>query len=506
MKLLTASALALACAAGAAADEPFSFDLLRGIARERAMRPHEERPSTLAPFWKDLTYAQHRNITFRRDRCLWADRPLGFQLEFFHPGWVFPRGLDLHEVVAGSAARLVWDAGRFDYHDLKVPEGTPPPDGHAGFRVLAPVNGGDGMDELAAFLGGTYFRAVGQGMNFGLSARVLALDPDPAGGGREELPAFSQWWLERPEEGSREFRAAGLFESPNVCGAAQFRIQPGRETVTEVEVEVAFRGGSGMVGFTPFSTMCWVNDLTQPRPPDYRPEVHDADGLLIDFGGGNAVWRPLDNPPVVRHSVFSAERFTGFGLLQRDRRFESYQDLEARYEKRPGVWVEPVGEWPAGRIHLIETPSAAPDYDNVVCCWEPAVRPEPGKPFRLAYRIHWLADRTVDGLRPVLASRRSLFPAAADKPAEELYVVDFAAPSPGEAGETTLAVEAGEGGTVVEQSLVRNPETGGHRAVLRVRFAPGTDSAELGCRLMRGEQSASEVWKHLWKRPRTTAP
>jgi len=489
-------------AAGASGQTKGAFDTVRALAKERAAKPWVERPGNLDPFWANLKYADHQKIKFRRDRSVWTDENRGFQMEFFHPGWVFPKTVAFHEVAPDATRLLEWNSEFFDYGDLAVPEGTPKPDGYAGFRLLAPLNAPSQLDELAVFLGGSYFRSLAPGLGLGTSARGLALNPMRPQG--EEFPDFIGWWMERPETGAREVRAWALLDSPSVAGAYQFRIQPGRGTVMEIEMELTFRQDVELIGIAPFSSMMWYSEFTQPKPQDFRPEVHDSDGLLIHFGEGEAAWRPLDNGKSVRHSVFAADKFFGFGLAQRDRDFHNYQDLEANFQQRPSVWVEPVGPWPEGRINLIETPGTADGSDNVVAFWEPKDRPKPGEPLRLAYRIQWLPEISVAGLSKVIESRRSHhpFPAAGARADEEFYVVDFSPPAnpADEEVRPDLLVEVDSNARLLDKTLQRNPNTGGWRATFTVQFEEKAPASELACRLLKAGVPASERWTIQWKR------
>lgn len=484
------------------AEGDVTFETVRQLAKERAAKPYAERPATLAPFWSNLTYDDHRKITFRRGKGLWAGEKRGFQLEFFHPGWVFPRTVELHEVAPDASRTIDWNSDFFDYGELKVPEGTPRPDGYAGFRLMAPVNEPEALEELAVFLGASYFRALAPEMGFGTSARGLALNPMRPQG--EEFPDFIEWWIERPAPDSREIRAWALLDSPSVTGAWQFRIQPGRGTVMEIETELTFRKEVELIGIAPFSSMMWFSEYTQPKPQDFRPEVHDADGLLIHFADNEAAWRPLDTSKTVRHSVFAAGKFLGFGLAQRDRNPDSYQDLESKFEKRPSVWVEPVGSWPEGRINLLESPSSGDGSDNVVCFWEPKVRPKPGEPFRLAYRLQWLREIAIGGLSKVVSSRRShhTYPEAEQKPEDELFVIDFGPPANPSEDETRpeLLVEVDANAKLVEKNLQRNPNTSGWRATFTIQPTDKAEAVELSCRLLREGRPVSERWTAQWKR------
>ncbi len=479
-----------------------TFETVRALAKERAAKPYAERPASLDPFWTNLKYADHRKINFRRDRSVWANENRGFQIEFFHPGWVFPKTVECHEVAPDATRLLEWNNTFFDYRDLVVPEGTPQPQGFAGFRVLAPLNSPERLDELAVFLGASYFRSLAPGLGFGTSARGLALNPMRPQG--EEFPDFVEWWIERPEPGAREIRAWALLDSPSVAGAYQFRIQPGRGTVMEIETELTFRQEVELIGIAPFSSMMWYSEFTQPKPQDFRPEVHDSDGLLIHFGELEAAWRPLDTGKTARHSVFGADKFYGFGLAQRDRDFRNYGDLEANFEKRPSVWIEPAGPWPEGRINLIETPGTGDGSDNVVCFWEPKEKPKVGEPFRLAYRIQWLPEISVAGLSKVIESRRShhTFPATEKRQDEELYVIDFSPPANpvDEEARPELLVEVDSNARLLEKTLQRNPNTGGWRATFTVQIDEKAPAAELACRLLKGGRAISERWTVQWKR------
>jgi glucans biosynthesis protein len=491
-----------ASAAAPAAAEAFTFDSVKALARRRGAEAYVERKSSLAPFWQEMKYDAHREIEFSVPKALWSGEGRTFQLGFFHPGWVFPKTVEMAEVEKASAVPIPWRPEFFNYRNLKVPDGTPPPSGYAGFRILTPVNSPDKLDELAVFLGASYFRAVAPGLAWGLSARGLALNTARPQG--EEFPHFERFWFERPQPGATSLTFYALLDSPSVAGAYRFTTTPGRATVIEVEAELTFRQDVELIGMAPFSSMMWFSELTHPKPVEFRPEVHDSDGLLIHQGDLEAVWRPLDNSRVVRHSVFSTESLAGYGLIQRDRAFENYQDLEANYHQRPSVFVEPVGKWPSGRVHLIELPTGEEFWDNVVCMWEPAKHPKPGEPFKLAYRVHWLAEMSIPGLSKVLSSRRShnRYKPEEKRPDDDLFVIDFAAAANprDDDREPVVAVDAGEGATLIDKRVQKNPHTGGWRAFFRVRIEEKTESLELSCRLLRDGRPASEKWSYLWKK------
>lgn len=487
----------------ALSQEPVTFESIRVLAASRASKPYADRRPELPPFWKGLSVADYHKILTRAGHGLWAGEKRNYEVEFFHPGGQLEKTVAFAEVTAGTATEVPWRPEYFDYQNLPVPPETPVPAGYAGFRVLAPLNEPGRMEEMAAFLGGSFFRAVAPGVGWSTSARGLAINPGQSGAA-EEFPYFERFWMEKPAESAKALTFYALLDSPSAAGAYKFSLSPGRATVIAVEAEVTFRQQTGLAGYVALSSMHWYNELTHPKPVDYRPEVHNADGLLIQYGDDNAMWRVLDASRTMRHSIFSIEKVLGWGLIQRDREFEHYQDLDANYQNRASVFVEPVGTWPAGRIHLMELPTGEDSWDNVVCLWEPATVPRPGQPLRLSYRLHWLAEMSVPGLSKVLGSRRSHhhYRPEEKRTDDELFVIDF---GPGanpqdDQQEPVVAVEVGSGGTLVEKRAQKNGPTGGWRAFFRIRAEEKATTIDLACRLLRGGRPVSEKWTYVWKK------
>ena len=52
---------------------------------------------------------------------------------------------------------------------------------------------------------------------------------------------------------------------------------------------------------------------------DFRPAVHDSDGLAIYNGQDEELWRPLSNPRDLQISTFADLNPRGFGLMQREK-------------------------------------------------------------------------------------------------------------------------------------------------------------------------------------------
>lgn len=404
--------------------ESFSFETLRTKARDLAAKPYEPRANTLDPVWANLTYDQHRDIRFKMESGLWWDQG-PFSVDFFHPGWTAKKTVQIHEVIGGSENPLNFDTALFDYGKNKIPAGTPPPPGYAGWRARTHLNSEKYMDEFLVFLGASYFRAIPKGAPYGLSARGLSINSGLPGVA-EEFPDFSEFYLEKPMADSKSLTAYALLEGESVAGAYKFTVTPGEETVMDVEAELTLRRPVQQLGMAPFSSMFWFGENTHPRPYDFRPEVHDSDGFLMELGSGNLHYRPLEHTKdQFRHCVFTMEKPRSWALVQRDRSFASYQDVEAGYHNRPTVKVEPVSGFDSGKLHLIEMPTIDETNDNVILVWEPTPAPEVGKAFRFHYKLKWVRDLPPSGLFAVRATRAGN---PVQKPDEVLVSIDFAKP------------------------------------------------------------------------------
>jgi glucans biosynthesis protein len=478
--------------------EPFDFDVLRARARALAERPHAP-PRGEVPAWlRQLSYDQLRQIQFDGRESLWRGEGRGFQIQFLHPGFLYDRTVHLAEVRAGAAAAIPFRRNFFNYHGLPAGE-MPPTMGFAGFRVMYPFGGADQPpDEAGSFLGASYFRFLCARTAYGLSARGLALgtaEPEP-----EEFPVFTDFWLERPAAGARELRVFALLDSPGVAGAYRFAISPGEVTVMHVSAVLHFRQASRGPGFAPLTSMFWRGENSRVSADDYRPEVHDSDGLLMHNGAGEWIWRPLDNPRETRTASFSDDNPRGFGLLQRDRNFENYQDLEASYHARPGAWVEPVGRWGKGAVRLVEIPTRDEFNDNVVAFWMPEKRPQAGEAVELEYRLHWFRDQIGPPGGFVRATRHGK--SAYYEPGLERFVVDFEGGELRELGADAKVepeITVGEGARLHHATVQRNPINGTWRVAFTLRPDTPARPVELRCFLRRGAASLTETWSFLWQ-------
>lgn len=463
MPILAVLALIMA-AAPAKADktQPFSRQTVVDKARQLSLTPFAPEEGQVPQALLDLSYDAWRDIRFRPDKALWKDEHLPFQLQFFHPGLFYDRLVDINIVEKGTARRLPFDAALFDYgSNHTVPEQIPSKFGFAGFRIHGTINTPKYFDEVAVFLGASYFRAVARGQVYGLSARGLAVDTALPDG--EEFPGFREFWIEKPGRSGKDLTVHALLDSQSLTGAYTFVIRGGKTTTMDVTATLFLRTPVEKIGLAPLTSMFLFGENTDQRKVrDFRPEVHDSDGLLVHHDTGEWFWRPLTNPEELEVNGFKADNVEGFGLIQRDKEFASYQDLEAAQERRPSLWVEPRGKWGRGRVELVSIPSDKEIHDNVVAFWVPEDALPTGVAQTYEYRLRWYAGRfTHPPLGYVEATRCGDVEGGGKR-----FVIDFKSkaldllrpPSKVEG-----VVSCGEGVVVSGQHVQKNPHTGGWR-------------------------------------------
>lgn len=505
---LATSGLAGHALAGQSAEPPAAFGLadVERRAAQLAQAPFDEHYSPLPPALAKLDYDGWRDIRFRPSDALLGDGGGPFRLQLFHRGFLYPRPVAVNIVTKGVATPLAYQARLFDFGRTKLDGPLPPDFGFAGIRIHAPLNRPNLLDELIVFVGASYFRFLGRGQRYGLSARAAAVGAD---GDAEEFPFFREFWVEMPERDADACTIHALLDGAALTGAFRFVVHPGEESVVSVSATLYPRKPLPEIGIAPLTSMFFIGETDRGHLDDYRPELHDSDGLQIAAGSGEWLWRPLDNPKARRVSSFDDRNPKGFGLLQRDRAFEDYQDLEASYERRPSYFVETEGEWGEGHVVLLELPTDNETADNIVAFWRPD-RPLPaGEATRLFYRIRateagglhpnghvlntFVAESTASG-----AARR-----AEQDPTLRLsrrFLVDFTGgdlayylPDPS----ALELVASTTNGAIKVTSITPNPHIGGFRAALDVALdAPG--STELRAFLRARGRTLTETWSYPW--------
>lgn len=482
--------------------ETFDFSALVQRMKDKAGKAFNPEIPALPEILADLTYDKHRAINFRPERSLWQEGGGNYQLQAFHPGWLFKEPIELFEITEGVVTPLHFTGADFEYRKPLDPQAFKDVDlpGIAGFRLHHPLNTPDYFDELLVFLGASYFRALGKGNVYGLSARGLAVDT--AISGPEEFPRFTRFYMERPAAGAPEMRLYAELESKRIAGAYQFTIKPGLNTIVEVDARIFLRDDVGRLGIAPLTSMFLYGENDRVGFDDYRPEVHDNDGLMILRQNGQRLWRPVRNPENLALSFFAEDNPAGFGLLQRDRDFDHYQDTEAKYQRRPSLWIEPINDWGTGQVMLAEIPAEKEIYDNIVAFWVPENGIKAGSEHRFAYRMIWGREpEPGTELAQVVATSTGHGGAAASDPDPRLrkFVVEFAGENLSKLGaeaplKPRLQVRNGKVGHQFAQRL----EGGSWRVVLDIERDDAEIPVEFILALQLDGEDITETWMYQW--------
>jgi glucans biosynthesis protein len=483
---------------------PFSFERLKQRAREMARVAYAAPPRPPAEVLEQIDYDAHGKIRFRTDLALWADGPSPYPLTFFHLGRYFQTPARMHVVEGGSAREIVYDSAYFDMPADSPARRLPPNSGFAGFRCQE--RRGGKLDwrrnDWAAFLGASYFRAIGELYQYGLSARGVAVDT-AVFERPEEFPSFTHFYFETPSPGAEAVTVYALLDGPSLAGAFRFVMRRGAAVVMDVEKALYLRGDVSRLGIAPLTSMFWFSETVKPTAVDWRPEIHDSDGLALWTGTGERIWRPLNNPPYIIASAFADERPRGFGLMQRDRVFDHYQD-GVYYDRRPSLWIEPLGDWGRGSVHLVELPTDDEIHDNIVATWVPAEPARAGRAYEFRYRMHWVADEPYPSpLARCVATRlgNGGQPGQPRPKGLRKFIVEFkgeplARLPKGVLPEPVLWASRGEFSRIRTEA-VPNDVPGHWRAEFDLAV-PGTEPVEMRCYLRGGEGVLSETWLYQY--------
>jgi glucans biosynthesis protein len=474
----------------AAAGYPFSWQTLLADVQKRAATPYSPRRSNLPAVLDKLSPEQYRSIRFNPDADLWREEGLPFRLELLRAPSNSQTAVTVSTVENGLARDLIATPAMFQMApDVNAKLGTVSLP-ISGFRIRSRINTNKLWDEFLVFQGASYFRAVAKSLLYGMSARGLAVNTAEPNG--EEFPAFTHFWVEQPNSRATSLTIYARLESESCSGAYRFTVTPGAKTGTDVEMTLFPRTEMRVVGIAPLTSMFLFDETNRGKLDDYRPEVHDSDGLQITTQSGEHVFRQLANPSTLQVSAFTREPPQGFGLVQRSREAGDFQDFDAQYERRPSSWVTPQGEWGAGAVELIEIPSGRESNDNIVAFWRPAQPLTPGHPVQYAYHLDWLAEPELPkGLGKAVATRSG----ASLDGKRRVFILDFVG-----AGEKVDGLRldlSGSAGRISNATLMSNGNLHG----LRASFELDPNDApliELRLRIMRADTPVTETWLYRW--------
>jgi glucans biosynthesis protein len=485
-------------------DGNFTSDTVKALAKQLSQAPYLAPQMVLPKELENLDYDQYRDIRSNPTATIWGEQSTYFRLQVLSRGFIFRDSVEMTLVKNGRCHPIRYDKKYFTTGTVMKSPMPSEEIGFSGFRILFPIHRFSVFDEVGVFQGASYFRSLGANQVYGVSARGLAVKTaEPEG---EEFPAFRAFWIEEPARASKSLVIYALLDSPSVTAAFRFTLHPGQKslhstTFMDVEATLYPRVILNKVGIAPGTSMFYFSPNGRVAIDDFRNEVHDSDGLLIFNGYGERIWRPLANPKKVEVSVFVDENPLGFGLLQRERDPQNYQDLEALYEQRPSLWVEPMGLWGKGSVVLIEIPSNAEIHDNIVAFWRPDQPLAAGVEHHFAYRLWWGdVPALVKKYAWVAATRQGRGDSNASTPLRR-FIIDYKAAEDisRESRKKTLpeAVVSTTAGAIKNVDVQYNPIMDGYR--VSYIFDPAESSAaELRVDLKPQNEQQAEVWIYRW--------
>lgn len=479
------------------------FDLMASRAKALAAQSYSADSAALPDSWKSMSYSQYRAIRFKPEQALWHQQSL-FEIQFFHPGFLYQQPVEIEEINKDGMNKLLpFDASQFSYDAEAAPLAGQPTNskGYSGFRVHYPLNRPDYKDEVAVFQGASYFRLVGPEQTYGLSARGLAIDTAESSG--EQFPHFKRFWLVRPQPNDTTLVFFALLDSPAVTGAYRFELTPESDTHMQVTARLFARQDVKKLGIAPLTSMFFYGENRVRFVDDFRPEIHDSDGVLMQTSHDEWIWRPLKNPRHLQVTSLADENPKGFGLVQRDRSFVNYQDTEAKYHQRPSIWITPQGNWGKGRLEIVEIPTNNETNDNIVSYWVPDAPLQAGQQLEISYQLS-----TFDGKRPeqtlAQVSRTrigwSALPGEQNPPpkAERQFVVDFSADKLAKLNATQpLQADLQLSWGAIRDLTTSKLPNGDWRVSFKLNPAD-QKPVDMRLQLTLRNETLSEVWNYVW--------
>ena len=457
-----------------------------------------------------IDWETHGKIRFRPEDALFATGPGQYPVEFFHPGKFFRCKVKMYRLDSPLDEQRSDTTMReilYDRNQFEMPADSPAQNmgrgtGYAGFRIQESRLGRRldwRYNDWAAFLGASYFRAIGDEYQYGLSARGIAVNVVEPGAG-EEFPAFTRFYFEPGREDSDTVVVYALLDGPSLAGAYRFAMKRGRGVTMEIEANLFLRKDIARFGIAPLTSMYWFSDRDKAFQIDWRPEVHDSDGLALWTGANEHIWRPLIDPEGINVSSFFDNNPKGFGLMQRERSFGQYLDA-VHYERRPGLWVEPMENWGKGSVQLVELHTEEEIYDNIVAMWVPEEKARAGSSHRLHYRLHWASTEPFEmPLARCVSTHIGRGGEPANRPHDvRKFVVEFRGGNldklpPGAVPEAVLTTSRGKISSVATE-LVPDGVPGHWRTLFDLGDLAGAESpAEIRLFLRHFGETLSETW------------
>ncbi len=481
-------------APGFALADPTHFEagLVTETARSLSKQPFKAPNSDLPEGLRGLTYEQYVSIRSKPAAGIWAAENIGFSLVPLHRGFIFSTPMMINLVAQGQSRRVIYDQAFYDFGKLAVPPNLGDI-GFSGFKVEA-AQGADAFSEIASFQGASFFRAIARGQNPGTMARALSIKTgDPRG---EEFPTFRAVWIERPALAVDAIVIHAIIDSESLTGAYRFTVRPGEATIIDTECTLFARTAVDHFGLATMSATHLLGSIDRRRSDDLRPNVSEIGGLQMLTGSGEWIWRPVANRETLQISTFVDDKPRGFGFLQRERDFERYQDDDQRWELRPSLWIEPIGDWSSGGMQLVEIPTETEANDNIITYWRPKQVLAAGSETSFAYRQFWCWSPPE---RPSLAVTTGSFSGRGLAARRRRFIVEFTGDILADQIQApdvkpSLSIQPG---TITLMRTFRYKDFKVFRVLFE--FDPGSEtSCEMRLVLEASGKPVSETWLYRW--------
>lgn len=482
----------------------FDFNDVSDMAQELARKGYSSPSNNLPSALSSLDYAHYKEITFKNEFSLWRGEQLPFDLGFYHEGMVYDTPVQINEVVGDDVHPLQYSPDQFTYGSNPVNPEEFKSLGYAGFWVNYGANT-DRKHQVMAFLGASYFKAIGKDQHYGVSGRGIAIDTGLSSG--EEFPRFKTFWIAKPNPSDRYLIIYALLDSPSTTGAYRFVLRPGEDTLVDVQSRLFLRHGVSKMGLAPLSSMFYYGAVQPGNKDNYRPEMHSSEGLLVH--DDEWIWQPLINPRRLSINTYETPHLQGFGLMQRNHDFDAYQDIDDRYDQRPSVWIEPTNTWGAGKLELLQIPSPNETNENVITLWQPQTPPTVGQRYDYNYRMTFTTNESRLRLQPLAWVEQTRRSEGEIKQGNTLrksdgslaYIVDFRGDNLKSLSSdevVSASIDTGDNTDLVGVEVKRQPVIDGYRMALRVKVRDVNKPLDLKAFIKDGEgHRLSETWHML---------
>lgn len=473
---------------------PFRAGLVADMARAAAKQAYKPLPNDLPDQFSKLTYDQYVAIRAKPSAIIWANETLGFALEPLHRGFIFSSPVTINLVSQGQAQRVIYNTAQFDFGKI-APPARMGDIGFSGFGILVPQKD-NGLTQIATIQGASFFRAIAQGQRFGVMARALSIKTADSRG--EEFPAIRSVWIEEPNLATDALVIHAFIDSESMTGAYRFTLHPGEATIIDTECTLFARAKVDNFGIATMSGTIVSDAIDHRLPDDTRLRIADVGGLQMSTGHGEWLWRAISNRETLQISTFVDENPHGFGFLQRDRAFHDYQDDDQHWEIRPSLWIQPIGDWGAGGVELIEIPNKSESNDNIIAYWRPQQPLAAGGETSFAYRQFWCWNPPEQPALALVTDSRS---GRGSDQKRRRFLVEFQGDLLGDAQQSAAVkpVLTASPGAVVFIKTYPYPNIKTYRTLFEID--PGSETAsELRLVLENGGKPISETWLYRWTR------